>query len=350
MRPKQEWRVGRAVKFRTSAAAVMLASGWLAASQPASGPATSTAPATGPATATAPAERLVEWHRQYDGAVREARSRKVPLLVVYFDPDAPAWEALQQRTLQDIQTRRFLARFAAVRLDATAGEGKKRFQATGAKETPLTQVLSPEGDLLDSIPGAIIPAEEFRERLACSLAYWKAVSAKPFDVAAQWQAVQARLKLSTRGQAAAAIDRLMKLPAGRLPQGVGPAHLHLAKGKALLSAAAKKAETHLRKARELAPKDPSAAGEALIAMIELALQASEYQKAHQYCAEYIKDFPSGPDIGSAYYYKALVEMTGLDDRAEAVNTLKQYLGKYGDDAGAVRARKLLQSLEKMRRK
>ena len=162
MRPKQEWRVGRAVKFRTSAAAVMLASGWLAASQPAGGAATSTAPATGPATATAPAERLVEWHRQYAAAAREARSRKVPLLVVYFDAEAPAWEALQQRTLQDIQTRRFLARFAAVRLDATAGEGKKRFQATGAKETPLTQVLSPEGDLLDSIPGAIIPAEEFR--------------------------------------------------------------------------------------------------------------------------------------------------------------------------------------------
>lgn len=316
-----------------------------AAAQPESRPATTSAPARSTAAATAPAERLVEWHGRYKAAAGEARKRNVLLLAVYYDPDAPAWEAFEEQTLRDIETRRLLARFAAARISVTGDEGRKALQAMRAKQTPLTQVFTPGGELLDSIPGAIIPAGEFRKKLKHSLACWKALATKPFAAAAQWKAIQARLRLSTREKTAAAIDKLLKLPEKQLPTGVTPAHLYLAKGRALFRGAPGRAEAHLRKARKLAAKNATLAQYVVVSMIQLAARARQYKKTHAYCVEYIRDFPKGSAIGQAYYYKAMVEMTGLDDRDAARKTLESFISKYPDEKGAVRARRLLNWLK-----
>ena len=317
------------------------------ADDPPAGPATASAPTT--TTATAPAERLVEW-REYKAATEEAGKRKALLLAVYFDPDAPAWEALEEHVLRHIDTRRFLGQFAACRIDVTTAEGKKLFKATGAKETPLTQVLTPAGELLDSIPGAIIPAGEFRNRLQHSLACWKAMAEGPPGPAAQWKAIQARLRLSTCEKTLPAIEKLMKLPAERLPTGVTAAHLYLARGRALFAAAPKKAEKDLQEALRLASKNRTLGQYIGVTMIQLALKAKEYKKAHAYCLEYIRDFPKSPSIGGVYYYKAMVEMTGLDDRDAAMKTLEEFIRAYPDDPGTVRAQRLLTWLKDTRKK
>lgn len=317
-----------------------------AQTEPASEPAT--APTT--TTATAPAERLVQWHSDFDRAVEQARKDGRLLLVVFFDPDAPAWEAFEVQTLQDIPTRRFLAEFAGVRVNAAAGEGKKRFQAAGGKETPLTQVLTPDGKLLDSIPGAIVPGEAFQRRLGGALDYWEAVGAKPFDAAAQWRAVQARLRTSTRQEAVAMIERLRRLPAGGLPEGVAPAHLDLAEGRAVMQSDPARAEKCLEQARQASGKAGPVASEALAALIELAAAGKQFKKAHQFCRDYIEGFPGGAEIARAYYYKAMLEMTALDDRDSAVKTLREFLQKHPDDKGAPGVRVLLESLEAVKPK
>jgi len=306
-----------------------------------------TAPSTSPTTASAPADRWVRWRPEYGAAAAEAAKRKIPLVVVYFDPDAPAWELFDEHTLQDGRTRRLLGKFAAAKLDVTTAEAKTRFLASGHKQTPLTQVFTPAGELLDSIPGAVMPAEKFLERLRQSLAYWRAATAKPFDSAKRWRAIQLRLKLSTRAEAVPDIEKLMKLPQRQLPADVTGAHLLLAKGRALFLAAPEQADRLLREARKLAPRKGILSGQVLMSLIELATSSHQYGKAHRYCAEYIRDFPAGTDIGRAYYCKAVVEATGLDDRSAALATLKKFMGAYPGNPEVVSARKLLESLEKM---
>jgi len=326
------------------------------ASASASAPATkATTPATAasaPATATAsaPSIRLVQWHVEHKTAAAAARKRNTLLVIVYSDRDAPAWDDFDARTLRDVPTRRFLADFAALHLDATAGEGKKRFAATGAAEAPLTQVFSPAGELLDSLPGCIIPASKFRECLSHSVAYWKASLAKPFDAAARWRAAQARLALSSRAEAVGDIDGLLKLPAKKRPKGATEARLHLARGRALLLAKPAKARPSLEKALTLAPKDPAVGGEALLALGRLEAVGREYRKAHGHLQQYVKQFPKGPGIGEACYRKAVLEATALDDRAQAQKTLEAFIAAHPDDLQVVRAKRLLESLKKMKAK
>jgi len=281
-----------------------------------------TAPSTSPTTASAPADRWVRWRPEYGAAAAEAAKRKIPLVVVYFDPDAPAWELFDEHTLQDGRTRRLLGKFAAAKLDVTTAEAKTRFLASGQ-------------------------AEKFLERLRQSLAYWRAATAKPFDSAKRWRAIQLRLKLSTRAEAVPDIEKLMKLPQRQLPADVTGAHLLLAKGRALFLAAPEQADRLLREARKLAPRKGILSGQVLMSLIELATSSHQYGKAHRYCAEYIRDFPAGTDIGRAYYCKAVVEATGLDDRSAALATLKKFMGAYPGNPEVVSARKLLESLEKM---
>ena len=324
-------------------------------------PATSTAPATRPgavesqpATATAPAEppppKVVRWHGEYDQAAEEARKAGRLLLVIYYDPDAPASQTFEEMTLSDRQTREFLAGFAAVKLNAAKGPGEKRFAQTGAKEAPLTQVFSPDGELLDWRPGCMIPAAAFRERLASSLEYWKAANVKPFDPAARWRAVQARLKLATCQEAVPEIDKLLKLPAKKLPKDVTPALMHLTRGEALLLADPKRAEQSLQKVRELAAADAELAGQAILLLADMCFRAERCTQARDLCAEYISSFPKAADVGRAYYTKAMVEFRGLKDAAAAGRTLKEFIEKYPDDRGVVEAKDLLDIIEPAEKK
>jgi len=318
----------------------------------ATAPAT-TAPATSaPTTATASARavRLVQWHVEHKPAAADARKRNTLLVIVYSDRDAPAWDDFDARTLRDVPTRRFLADFAALHLDATTGEGKKRFAKTGAAEAPLTQVFAPTGELLDSLPGCIIPASKFRECLSHSVAYWKASRAKPFDAAARWRAARARLALSTRAEAVGGIDRLLKLPAKKRPKGATDGRLRLARGQALLLAKPAKARRSLEKALSLAPKDPAVGGEALLALGRLEAVGRKYRKAHAHLERYVKQFPKGPGIGEACYRKAVLEATALDDRAQAQKTLTAFIAAHPDDLQVVQAKRLLDSLKKMKAK
>jgi len=315
-----------------------------AATAPTTGPATSSAPAS------APAPKLVHWQSRFDPAAAEAKKRRVPLLVIYGDPDHPASQAFDQMTLSDAATREFLSEVAAVRLDATRGEGKARFAKTGAKEAPLTQIFSPDGQLLDSRRGCIIPASRFRQRVSRSQAYWRAATTKPFDAAARWRAVEARLKLSTRAAAAGDIDALLKLPAGQRPRDVTPAALHLARGKALMYASAKQAEQSLRKAHELAPKDADVGGQAMLLLAEALFRAGRAEEAHGFCTRYIKAFPASEAVGSAYLTKARLEFLGLGKPAQARATLEAFLDQRSDDPLAVAARRLLDDVKRAIRK
>lgn len=327
------------------AAGLLLAA--LGATQPSTRPsATATAPATATATASAPAEKLVHWHVQYKPAAAEARKQDRLLVVVFFDPDAPACQDFEARTLSNLGTRRLLGGFAAVKLNVTKGEGKKRFAATGAKATPLTQVFSPGGELLDSFPGCIIPAGRFIERLGKSEAYWAAASARPATLQRRWQAAEARLWLSTREKSAGEIQALLKLPAKKLPEGLTPARLNLALGRAWELAKPAQAQTHLLQARKLAPREVDVAGEALLALARIAKRTRKYKQAHQFCVEYIKAFPAGPGIGQAHHTKAVLEYSALDDKAAAKETLRKFLEKYPDHPDAVRIRELLEVIKK----
>jgi tetratricopeptide (TPR) repeat protein len=316
----------------------------IGATQPPRAP-SATGPATAPATASAPAERLVEWHLQHKGAADEARKRNCLLVVVFFDPDAPACQDYQARTLSDLQTRRLLGGFAAARLKVTAGDGKKRFAATGPKATPLTQVFTPAGELLDSFPGCIIPPGRLHERLGKSQAYWKAAAARPATVERRWEAAEARLSLSTRHKSAGEIQALLKLPAKALPEGLTQGRLKLALGRAWELSRPEQARTHLLAARKLAPKDAAVAGDALLVLSAIAKRDRKYKQAHQFCAEYIKAFPKGEGIGQAYHTKAVLEYSALDDRAAARETLSGFLEDYPDHPMAVRIRELLEAIK-----
>lgn len=309
-------------------------------------PATATAPATAPTTASAPAERLVQWHVQHKPAAAEARKRSRLLVVVFFDPDAPACQDFQTHTLSVLGTRRLLGEFAAVKLNVTRGEGKKRFAATAAKATPLTQVFTPGGELLDSFPGCIIPARRFHERLGKSEAYWEAATARPATLQRRWKAAEARLWLSTREKSAGQIQALLKLPAKKLPKGLTPARLKLALGRAWELSKPQQARRHLLQARKLAPREADVAGEALLALCRIAKRTKKYKQAHQFCVEYIKAFPKGPAIGEAHYAKAVLEYSALDDRAAARATLLEFLEKYPDHPQAVRIRELLEVIKR----
>lgn len=316
---------------------------WLSAVLVASG-GPDTEPATRPATATAPALPEVRWHAQYKPAARQAQKEKTLLLVVYMDAGAPACEAFEARTLGRVLTRRFLASFAAVKLDIASTEGRGRFAKTGAAATPLTQVLTPKGELLDSIPGCIIPASKFRRRLEHALEYWKAIGTRPFDAEAQWKAVQARLKLSTRHKTVPVIDRLLKLSVRKLPVGATPARLHLARGKALLFTKAGESQKALKRALKLGADDAQAAGEAMLSLARLAERAEKYKQAHEYCLRYIKTFPEGPGIGRAWYTRAVLEVQALDDMAAARQTLREFIRLCPDSPRVVDARRLLKML------
>jgi len=302
-----------------------------------------TSPTTGPA--TAPAERVVQWHETYDPAATEARRRGAPLLVVYFDPAAPACEAFEEMTLSRPATRRFLADVAACRLNVTDAGKKKRFAATGAEATPLTQVLTPEGELLDSIPGCIIPASAFRERLEHSLDYLRAAASEPFDAAARWAAVRARLALSTRAEAVEDIDALAKMPREELPEGVTPARLHLARGEAL-AAKPKAAAKELAKVLEMAPKDAAVGGRALLGLARLDARAGRLREAVEKYARYATEFPDGPHVGAACLRKAKLQYT-LGEAPAAVKTLEALLREHPDDPAVVDARRLLEDLRKL---
>jgi len=300
--------------------------------------------------ATAPEPKPVKWHGDYQAAAAAAKKRAAPLLVIYFDPAAPASQTLEETVLADPATGLFLSAFAAVRLNATTGPGKKRLAQAGAAEAPLTQVLSPKGELLDSLPGCIVPPSAFRQRLDRSLAYWRAANAKPYDAAARWRAVQARLALTTRDKAAKEIDKLLELPPAKLPKGVTPARLHLAKGHALLRAAPKDAEKHLSKARELAPDDADVAGKAMLSLADLYFRTDRPKEAHELAGLYIKRFGKGADIGRACLTKALVEVLALSDPGAAAKTLEAFIKDHPDNPDVVRARRLLEHVQRAAKK
>ncbi|OPX24537.1 MAG: hypothetical protein B1H04_01865 [Planctomycetales bacterium 4484_123] len=306
------------------------------------------APATGiaapPATTRPAPPRTVRWHSSQQPAAAEARKTGRLLVVVFHDPTHPASQAFEEMTLSDPATREFLADFIAVRLDATKGEGKRRLEKLKLGEAPLTCVYSPQGQLLDSIPGCIIPAGRFCQRLARSAAYWRAATSRPFDPAARWRAVQARLKLSTRAQAAAEIDKLLKLPTEKLPKDVTPAKLHLAKGMALLRSAPKQAEAHLNKARSLAAGDADTSAQALLTLAELYDRTGRTKAAHELYGLYIARFPRAGEVGRAYCAKAVLEWVGLNDQNRARKTLREFLSRYPDDTHAIRARGMLEMI------
>ena len=306
------------------------------------GPATSTSPAT--ATASAPTERFVRWHGQYKPAAAEATKNKTLLLVVYYDADAPAWQAFDSQTLARRATRTFLADFAAARVNVKSDAGKKLFKATGAKETPLTQVLTPAGKLLDSIPGCIIPASLLIGRLSASQEYWSAATA-PATPATRWRAVRARLKLSTRHEAAGEIDKLLKLPPAKLPKGVSKAKLTLAKGVALVKTKPTQAAKLLAQAYKLAPDDADVGGEALLQQAAIAEKTKEYQQAYELCIKYIKAFPSGKGVWRAYKAKAVLEYLPLDDQAGARDTLEKFMEEYPDHPQVAKARRMLEAIK-----
>jgi len=298
-----------------------------------------TSPATRPVTTTKAAPKLVEWHVEYAPAAAQARKDGKLLLVIYNDPAAPAGQTLEEVVLADHATREFLAAFSAVRLNATAGDGKKRFAKTGAKEAPLTQVLSPTGELLDFVGGCILPPSAFCERLRKSLAYWRAATAKPLN---RLRAAEARLALATRDKAGAEIDVLLK--AQKLSRGER-ARLHLVKALALVRARPKQADQQFRKAIDVGAGDHCLAGRAMLELAELKFSTgsgkADYQAARDLCARYVKQFPRGQDIGRARYDKALIEFLGLKDAAAARKTLKELLEKHPDDPRVVPARALL---------
>jgi len=307
--------------------------------------AAATQPASAPA--SAPAERVVRWHETHAPAAAEAAKRKCLLLVVYFDPAAPACEAFEQMTLTKDATRQFLADFAACRLNVNDPAKKQRFAKTGLTHTPLTQVFAPDGSLLDEMAGCILPASRFREQLRASLDYRAAATARPFDAAARWRAVEARLKLSSRREAVADIDKLLKLPAGERPAGVTPARLYLARGSAQRLMAPEQAREDFDKAIQLAPRDAAVAGKALLALADMAWGLNKAKDAHQQYSRYLKEFPAGPDVGTVAMRKAALESETLKDPAAGVKTLEAFIRKHPDDPKAVSAKALLDSLKKL---
>ncbi len=324
------------------ASAVIAIAGILAAAtHPTTRPATAT---SAPTTTSAPAPKNVRWMQSYDAAVAEARKSSKLLLAVYFDVDSPAWEMYERATLSDRTTRQFLADFTAVKLDVARGDGKKRFAATGAKETPLTQVLTPKGELLDSIPGCVLPAKALREQLALSQDYWRAVNARPFTTDARWQAAASRSLLSTGHKAVKDIDALGKLAPDKLPAGVSKAGLLVMKGNAL-AAKPDQAQKHYAEAYRLAPDDEQVGGAALVARARAMLELKQYPEAHKLCVLYIDKFPNSADIWPAYLLKVITEYQGLDNRAAAVGTLKTFIEKYPDNPDVVEAKQYLKAIE-----
>ncbi len=341
-------------KIASIPAAVL--AGWLAAGGPAGGSGASTAPASGPATASAPAATAtaaapgVRWHETYEPAVAEARKRDALLVVLYFDPAVPACDAFQEMTLSRAATKQFLGGFAACRLNVTDPGKKKRFAETGAKETPLTQVLTPEGKLLDSIPGCIIPASAFCERLQRSLDYRAAGAVRPVTPASRWRAVQARLGLSTRAEAMADIRALLKLDPKKLPAGLTPGRLHLAAARALPSEQRQTVRQHLEQALAAGPKDAEVGGEAILMMARQEAELDDPGPGMKLYARYIEEFPDGPGIAQAYLQKATLEFTARKDPGAAIKTLEEFIRKHPDDAGAVEARRLLESFRLLKTK
>ena len=307
--------------------------------EPASMPTTATAPAT------VPAIQQVHWHSQHKSAAQRARKDNTLLLVVYMEDASPACQAFEHLALKRASVKRFLASFSAAKLDITTAEGRKRFAKTGAEETPLTRVFTPKGELLDSIPGCIIPASVFMGRLEYSLNYWSAADAKAPDAASRWKAVQARLKLSTRAEAVGDIDKLLKMSVRKLPAGATPGRLQLAKGKALMFTKPARADKALQKALELGSGDPLAEGEALLELARLREEKEHYKQAHNYCRRYIESFPAGPAVGRAYYTKAVLEFQALDDEAGARKTLDKFIREYPNDPKVVSARQLLKVID-----
>jgi TolA-binding protein len=298
-------------------------------------------------TTSAPAERLVEWLTDVDQAVDAAKARSAPLVVIYLDEKAPADEQYIRQSLNEMQTRKFLADFAAARIDVTTEAGKAAFAKTGAAEPPLTQVFSAEGELLDSFPGAAIPATEFRARLGRSVAYLaaaKAASAAGAGPKEKQAMAEARLELSTRDKAVPIIDELIRPDV----QPSGPdlvlavARLHVLRGRALTFKDPAAAKAEFEQAAKLAPNDDASAGEALLALANLANVKKDYKAAHDLDAQYIQRFPKGPKIAQAYVAKALQEWTGLDERPTARATLEKFIKDYPDDPGVVTAKKWLE--------
>jgi hypothetical protein len=317
----------------------------------ASAPATSAAsPSSAPATAatTAPAaaarREFVQWHAEYEDALAEAKAEGRPLLVIYYDPFAPGWEDLREKVLPRRATRRALADFAAVPVDVTGKTGKKLFQAAGEKVAPVTQVRTPGGELLDTIPGCPLPPERYRNRLDHSLELWRASTTRPASPKWRWKAVQARLELSTRAKAVDEIAALLKLPAEDLPEGVTPARLHHAKALALELSDPEKAREALAAAGE-ADGAKAIAGDVLLLRARMLMREGEDKAAHALYGRYIRQHPDGGGLGEAVYYKAVLDTTAMDDKAAAVKGLKEFIADHPDDPWVVRVKSLLEALE-----
>ena len=300
--------------------------------------------ATQPETQTAPARPQVKWLDEYRQAVEQAKKDDKLLLVVYMENDSPACQAFENLSLTRSAVKEFLVSFTATKIDIASSEGRKAFAETGAQETPLTMVIAPDGELLDSIPGCIIPASSLIARLGYSLDYRSACCVKTPDAQSRWKAVQNRLKLSTRAACVPVIDELLKLPDGKLPEGVTAGKLHLARGMALMFAKPEAAEKDLKDAMKAGAGDPAVEGSALLELVRLSQSVEQPKQAYEYCRQYIKSFPNGPDIGSVYYTKAVLEFQALGDEAAAGKTLEQFIREYPDEPKVVSARQLLEMI------
>lgn len=286
--------------------------------------------------ASAPA--VVKWADNYEAAKAEAKTRNVPLVVIYLSDYVPASEGLAKRVLGDLGIKTLLADFAAVKIDANSDAGRPLFEATKQANPPLTQIFAPAGELLDSFPGGVSP-EFFENHLKATRNYCQAADQKPQTPQSKWEAAQARIVLSTRAKAIPLLDELAKAP----PEGVAAEQVKLAKAQALLPgdkpAARKLAEEVLKSAGDKF----ETGGEAMLLLASLAEGDKDYKAALDHTYKYIKTFPKGPKVGLAYYRKAILEMQ-LNDRPAAVATLKFFVENYREDPGVGAARELLQAL------
>ncbi len=293
-------------------------------------------------TASAPSVAVVEWQTDLAAAQADAKKRGVLAIVIYTDADTPACEAYNDQTLARSGVRRFLADWAAVKIDVATDEGKKLLAAAKAEEPPLTQVFLPGGELLDSFVG-YSPERTLLERLGHAVDYMAAVSAKEQTPELEWKAIQARLGTSTAAKVAPKLEALAK--GDRLPTGVSRAKVLLALGQLDAAIAPDKADAVFQDAIKNAGDDKHVAAVALIGRARLAGAKKQYPQARSLCEEAAKTCTASPEVGQAYMLKATIEYMGVGDPTAAKATVDEFIRKYPDDPIIKSARDLQEVLK-----
>jgi tetratricopeptide (TPR) repeat protein len=297
-------------------------------------------------------EKKIEWRKDYDAALEDAKKAGKYVLVHFTGPDCPACKQMDADTYSNAGVIEFSNK-SFVNVGLSTDRDEKLGRAFGVDSIPVTFLLSPEGERLSTWVGYVGP-EDYKKGIEKSIAAYQklkelepSLKAKPEDVDLLKQAASLYVELSDPRRAADAYKKAAAKAAAAPARGE---LLALAfKQLNQMEAAPKVNAEMLEVAAQFEQVDPDGKlgfrDDAAYARAMVDFNQEAWEKTIKGLEELLAKFPDGDMVPYALLNLGDLYHHVRKDHAKAEKALKTILEKHPKSEAAPNAKALLEHMK-----